>query len=155
MVSRRYQPGKRDNPPVNAGLDRQVVFVCQHGAFRSRIAAAYFNAAAPAGWEAVSAGVTPQSEVSERVVPLLAGTRAADEVDLGPPRPLADRADPRARIVAIDADVPGATTWLLSAEASSSDEALREEIQGRVLALVRELAAEGAGALPRSHTTQP
>ncbi len=116
---------------------QQIVFVCQHGAFRSRIAAACFNAAAPHGWSAVSAGVTPQSEVSERLVPLLAGTAAADYADLGPPQPLAHSAG--MRVVAIDADVPGATLWRLSAAASHSDEVLAEEIRHRVLALLGEL----------------
>jgi protein-tyrosine-phosphatase len=115
--------------------DRQVIFVCQHGAFRSRIAAAYFNAAPPDGWSADSAGVTPQTEVSERLVPLLAGTAAADYADLGRPRPL--RENPGSRVVALDADVAGATAWRLSAGAS--DEELREEIEQRVLALVHEL----------------
>ena len=41
-------------------MSRTILFVCEHGAFRSRIAAAYFNATGPAGWHAVSAGRDPQ-----------------------------------------------------------------------------------------------
>jgi hypothetical protein len=119
--------------------DQQVVFVCQHGALRSRIAAAYFNAAAPEGWSAVSAGVTPQSQVSERLMPLLAGTAEADYADLGTPNELGGSS--RGRLVAIDTDVPGAISWRLTAAASESDEVLRDEIQQRVVALIRELAA--------------
>ncbi len=36
---------------------RTVLFVCPHGAGKSRIAAAWFNGAASAGWWATSAGV--------------------------------------------------------------------------------------------------
>jgi protein-tyrosine-phosphatase len=116
---------------------RRIIFVCQHGAFRSRMAAAFFNAARPAGWEAVSAGLTPQSEVSERVVPLLAGTEAETFADLGNPRPLDPaRAD---RIIAIDAQLDGSEEWTTDAD---TDEAIRDQIRARVLQLVDELRAD-------------
>ena len=89
--------------------DRKVVFVCEHGALRSRIAAAYFNAASPQGWTALSAGITPQADVSPRLGPLMAGTGVERHVDAEPPRVLTLLAG--ARIIAIDADVPGAETW--------------------------------------------
>ena len=38
---------------------RVVLFVCAHGAGKSRMAAALFNAAAPRGWWATSAGQEP------------------------------------------------------------------------------------------------
>jgi protein-tyrosine-phosphatase len=116
-------------------MERQIVFVCQHGAFRSRIAAAYFNAAAPAGWRATSAGVTPQHEVSERLLPLLSGTDVEAQADLDPPRTVDGlTAD---RVVAIDADVEGAETWRTTAE---TDEGLRDEIRGRVREIVDEVS---------------
>jgi arsenate reductase (thioredoxin) len=114
---------------------KKVVFVCQHGALRSRIAAAYFNAMAPPGWCAVSAGVTPQSEVSTRVDPLMAGSDAMAFVDREPPRHLA--ATPGARMIAIDANVPGAELWSTGGASDESDERLRDEIHDRVRDLVR------------------
>lgn len=112
----------------------RIVFVCQHGAFRSRIAAAFFNSAAPSGWEAVSAGLTPQSAVSTRLAPLLAGTTAQHFADYSDPQPL----DPRLAdvVVAIDAPLEGAETWTTDA---TTDEALRDEIGHRVARLLEEI----------------
>jgi protein-tyrosine-phosphatase len=35
-------------------VTRTLLFVCPHGAAKSRLAAAYFNAAAPSGWHATT-----------------------------------------------------------------------------------------------------
>ena len=51
-------------------MTRTVVFVCEHGAFRSRIAAAFFNAASPSGWRGLSAGRDPLAEASPLLGPL-------------------------------------------------------------------------------------
>ena len=125
---------------VPAHEPRRIAFVCEHGAFRSRLAAAFFNRLRPDGWEASSAGLTPQSEVSVRVGPLLAGTGAEAFADLGKPSPL----DPLEadRIIAIDALVDGAEVWTTTA---SSDEELRDEIRLRVDHLVAELSHAPAG----------
>ena len=114
---------------------RRIAFICQHGAFRSRLAAAFFNSLRPGGWEAVSAGLTPQSEVSVRVRPLLAGTGAEAFADLSKPHLL----DPLEadRLVAIDAPLDGAEVWTTMA---SSDEELRDEVRLRVAHLVDELS---------------
>jgi arsenate reductase (thioredoxin) len=123
--------------------DRQlVVFVCQHGAFRSRIAAAYFNAMAPEGWAATSAGATPQGEVSERLVPLMAGTGTEGFVDLDPPRS-ADGLK-AARLIAIDSDVPAAETWSTSQGEPVSDAEVRDRIRENVAELVNRLGREPA-----------
>jgi hypothetical protein len=50
--------------------ERTALFVCLHGAAMSRLAAAYFNRAAPAGWHAVSAGVEPADTPSINMRPL-------------------------------------------------------------------------------------
>ena len=114
--------------------DRRVVFVCQHGAFRSRLAAAFFNADPPEGWNAVSAGLTPQSEVSVRLLPLLEGTSAESFADLGSPRPFdpaqADRA------IAIDVGLEGAERWTTSGEETE----VRDQIRSQVAQLVHKLA---------------
>ena len=129
-------------------MTRTVLFVCEHGAFRSRIAAAYFNAAAPKGWRAVSAGRDPQAEVSARLEPLLAGTAAAEHLENGPPRGV-DAVLPD-HLIAIDCALDGADLWVTEATA---DPALRDEIAERTGRLVRELAA---GPMPpREPTSTP
>lgn len=121
---------------VSQTAEQTVVFVCHHGAFRSRIAAAYFNAVAPAGWSAVSAGVKPQSEVSPRLGPVLVGSGAELFADTSPPRPL--DAVTGTRTIAIDADVPGAETWHMGGD-SLSDDQIGEHIRARVHHLVEML----------------
>jgi len=46
----------------------QVLFVCVHNAGRSQMAEAFFNALAPEGWQAISAGTQPTAEVNPMVV---------------------------------------------------------------------------------------
>jgi len=48
-----------------------VLFVCVENSFRSQIAEAYFNAYAPEGWKAVSAGLTPAENVHPNAVKLM------------------------------------------------------------------------------------
>jgi protein-tyrosine-phosphatase len=113
--------------------EKTVVFVCQHGAFRSRMAAAYFNAARPVGWRAVSAGLTPQSEVSTRLMPLLAGTDAASFADLDAPRPF----DPAAadRVITIDEPIAGVERW----RTGGTDVEVRDQIEDHVRRLLAEV----------------
>jgi hypothetical protein len=66
--------------------ERTVLFVCLHGAAMSRVAAAYFNRAAPSGWRAVSAGVDPADMLSPTAETLLAGTGAEEFLDRSPLR---------------------------------------------------------------------
>jgi len=115
-------------------MTRTLLFVCEHGAFRSRIAAAYFNAAGPLGWRALSAGRNPQLTVSARLGPLLAGTAAAEHLETAAPL----RADDIAadRVIALDCTRSGAEQWMTSA---GSDQALRDELAARVKVLAREL----------------
>jgi hypothetical protein len=116
-------------------VERTVVFVCPHGAGKSRIAAALF-AAAGGDWRASSAGLAPQEEVSEHAVTLLTGDPAGAWLDRSPPRSLSDvSADV---IVAIDCDVPGARRWVLAGSWPSP--AVREELRGLTEALARELS---------------
>ena len=112
---------------------KTVVFVCEHGAFRSRIAAAYFNACAPPGWRAMSAGKEPQPEVSTRVGALLAGEHV--QLETGAPRPFS--AVSGDHIIALDCDAPADERWSL---AGGNDKALRDEIRRRVVAFAKELS---------------
>ena len=81
--------------------------MCAHGAARSRIAAAWFNADPPPGWRAATAAGEEAAEtLNPRVGPLLAGLPAHRTLDTGPPRALA-AADTGDLVIAIDCTVPG------------------------------------------------
>src|SRR5215213_2352869 len=118
--------------------ERTIQFVCEHGAFRCRIAAAYFDALAPEGWSATTGGVTPQSEISERLLPTLEGTEAEQFVDTTAPR--AAREGVAARTIVIDADLQIADdAWRTSDGEPLTDDELREQIRRGVERLVRDL----------------
>ncbi|MFL6110909.1 MAG: hypothetical protein ACJ786_06105 [Catenulispora sp.] len=119
---------------------KTVLFVCPHGAGKSRIAAALFNAEAPPGWSATTAGIEPQDRVSVHAPRLLAGTPAEAHLDTALPRPLSAVAGP-VRTIAIDCRLDGAQAWDL--EQAVFDEAMREEIAGRVRALIGGLGGLG------------
>jgi len=118
-------------------VDRVVVFVCEHGAGRSRVAAALFAAAAPAGWRAASAGLRPQDQVSGYAAALLGP--AVSRLDNTPPQPLAEV--PGDLLVAIDCDVPGARRWTLRAEWPKPQ--VGDELRALTAGLVAELATDG------------
>jgi arsenate reductase (thioredoxin) len=120
-------------------MSERVVFVCLHGAAKSRIAAAWFNWAAPPGWSALSAGLEPDAVLSPTAGRLLAGTEAEPHLDPAPPRSLA-AVDQASRIIGIDCDPGGATDrWVL--DHGDFDAAMQDEIHRRVEALVTELSA--------------
>jgi hypothetical protein len=131
----------RDRP---ADPERTIQFVCEHGAFRCRIAAAYFDALAPRGWSSTTGGVTPQAEVSERLLPTLAGTEAEPFVDSSAPR--AAREGVATRTIVIDSDLPMAEDAWQTAEDGQSltDEQLREQIKRGVERLIADLPQEPA-----------
>ncbi|MDP9251776.1 MAG: hypothetical protein M3O80_02120 [Chloroflexota bacterium] len=113
---------------------KTVLFVCEHGALRSRIAAAYFNAAPAPGWRARSAGREPQAEVSPVLETLLTGTAALDVLERDAPRTVSADA---ARTIAIDCDEPADETWVL--QHREADAGMRDEIHHRVAALAADL----------------
>ncbi|MFI8829049.1 hypothetical protein [Streptomyces sp. NPDC053431] len=117
-------------------MDQVVLFVCAHGAGKSRMAAAFFNALAPAGWHATTAGIEPQTEVSIHAPRLLAGMDAEALLDHEQPRPIAEVPAP-ARVVAIDCALEGAERWDLGH--AEFDEGMRDEIRARVEVLAREM----------------
>ena len=87
-----------------------VTFVCLHGAGKSRIAAALFNASAPPGWHATSAGLQPQAEPSPAVEPMLTDEPAAlAELDHSNPGPLHDTG--HGVVIGIDCEVSGGQRW--------------------------------------------
>jgi protein-tyrosine-phosphatase len=124
-----------------------VVFVCQHGAGKSRLAAAWFNADPPPGWQATSAGIEPQTSVSLHAPRLLAGTAAAAHLDRTLPRPIADI--PAADLtIAIDCAVPDSVGWQLSN--AEFDDALADEIRRLVTELVQALRSNDQTPVNRS-----
>ena len=123
-------------------MTRTVLFVCPHGAGRSRMAAAFFNnAVSPeSGWRATSAGLDPDEVVGQTTVGLVQVTDAAAHMDMEPPRPIAAVPAPD-RIVSIDCDVPGGERWDLANEEFAVP--MRDEIRARAESLAHELAARG------------
>jgi protein-tyrosine-phosphatase len=131
-------------------MGRTVVFVCAHGAARSRIAAAWFNTDPPPGWYATTtAGEDPAEAVNPRLGPLLAGTSARAHLDDTAPRPYPAGADSDL-VIAIDCTVPGARRWNLTA--TEVDEAMRDELRDRVTVLTQALHA---GAVRDVHGHHP
>jgi hypothetical protein len=118
-----------------------VLFICPHGAGKSRIAAAWFNANPAPGWTATTAGITPQPMVSAHAARLLMGTPALAHLDHGFPRPLGAVPEP-ALVVAIDCPPTTATDarrWALTPGDFSA--AMAQDLRNRVEALVRELSS--------------
>src|SRR5215212_5742995 len=113
-------------------MSQVVLFICPHGAAKSRIAAAFFNRVAPPGWVAISAGQEPQAELGVTAIRLLAGSEAEAWLDHEPPRPIEAVAEP-AHLVAIDCQVPEAETWTLTQR--EINQTLRDELQDRAEAL--------------------
>ena len=95
-----------------SAVTRTILFVCEHGVFRSRVAAALFNALAPDGWRAVSAGRFPEGELSDNARRVLSGSTAEGCLEEGEAKSIESfsQAD---QIIAIDCDVPGASVWTL------------------------------------------
>ena len=138
MVS-SYSGGRA---PERDGADpdhvRTVLFVCEHGASRSRLAAAWFALLAPPGWRAASAGLEPAATVSPNAERLVAGPPAEGLLDRGRPTPLTEALVPAPTlVVAIDCPLPGAARWDLAAAEPTG--AMRDELAARTAALARAL----------------
>lgn len=118
-------------------MSQVVLFVCPHGAAKSRMAAAFFARIAPPGWAATSAGLEPGPELSPTAARLLAGTDGEAFLDTAPPRSVADVPAP-SRIVGIDC-VPDAVTDRWELGHTEFDASMRDEIRARVEALATEL----------------
>ncbi len=127
-----------------------VLFVCRENSFRSILAEALFNAHAPRGWIAESAGIRPGEGVSSTAVELLRDIGV--EPSRTEPRPLTEElTDKAARIVTFGClpDLsPGAREraedWTIPrthGRPPSERVAAREEILRRVLALIARLPA--------------
>ncbi len=122
---------------LEADAVRTVLFVCEHGASRSRMAAAWFTLAAPPGWRAASAALDPAGAVSPNAVRLLAGTPAEGLLDHTAPV-LLTAMPAAALVVAIDCEVAGAARWDLAVAEPCA--AMRDELAVRASALARALS---------------
>lgn len=126
-------------------------FACPHGAGKSRVAAAWFDAAGLPGWRAVSfACEVPDPAVSADTGRLLAGTDAEAFLDRSRPRArVAERVD-RAVVIdgaidgAIHGELPDTIVWRLTHRWPSAEAA--EEIRALVADLVADLTKRGEAA---------
>jgi len=118
------------------GRRRIVVFVCAHGAVRSRLAAALFNQLGHSGWWAWSVGLDPQSELGETARRLLEGSDAKAFLDTGPPHAL-DASSSADAVIAIDCRLAGSELWRL--ERADFGQPMVEELRRRVVELARRL----------------
>lgn len=125
-----------------------VLFVCVENTFRSVLSEALFNARAPAGWRAESAGVNPAAAVNPVVVGLLAEVG----IRLGPKTPrlstpaLVAKADRVVTFGCLDRCPPGARgkseDWPLPGATGKNLDELREirnELTRRIDGLIASL----------------
>jgi arsenate reductase (thioredoxin) len=137
----------------------QVVFVCEHGAAKSVVAAAYFNEAAAARGlpaRAIARGATPQESLSESAA---AGLRADGlTAGLAAPLPLtADDVRRSVRIVTFDCAEPAmqglramGDCWADVPATGSGYAAAREAIRAHVGRLVEGMARQSPADAPVS-----
>jgi len=132
-----------------------VLFVCIENSFRSVMAEAFFNARAPPGWRALSAGVDAEGRtLNPRVIPIL--HEVGLDVSRKTPQPVTpamirdawrvvtfhcvDRCPAGAIAKNEDWSIPGATG---KTEAQLRE--IRDEVERNVLDLIRRLPRAEAG----------
>jgi arsenate reductase len=125
-----------------------VLFVCVENTFRSIMAEAIFNAKAPAGWGAESAGVQPATAINPVVITLL--REIGIEVESKRPRRVTsdmterawrvitfgclDRCPPRTKGKSEDWPVPGST-----GRTDAQLKTIRNDLTRRVESLIQEI----------------
>ena len=161
LLLRVQQPQPRMPTRVlPAGLmdDRRVLFVCVENAGRSLMAEAIFNAAAPPGWVADSAGTRPATQPNPRTKPFLAELGLS--LPAHAPQALTiPQMDSAAMVVTMgcldDASCPAnlrrreLRDWALPDPAKLDDvgfRSVRDELRRKVTALIEELGAVGAAS---------
>ncbi|MCI4334134.1 MAG: low molecular weight phosphatase family protein [Thermoplasmata archaeon] len=144
-----------------------VLFLCVGNAARSLMAEAIFNAEAPAGWHAESAGTRPAAHANPRLAAMLAEIGLS--VPAHAPRAVTPEqsraADLRVSMGCLDDEscpaylaMGSIRDWALPDPARLDDAGFRRvrgEIQERVHALVRELTADGAPGKGSSSLPEP
>ena len=147
-------------------MARTVLFVCVENACRSLMAEAMFNAQAPDGWRAISAGTEPAKAPNPRTagmlrevgleIPAHAPQLLTGEMLRGSDRQITmgclDRASCPARLRDLDP-----TDWGLPDPAGLDDEGfrrVRDELADRVRRLAKELR-DGSPSRPRAVSVHP
>jgi len=140
---------------LNLGL---ILFVCVENTFRSQIAEAYFNAFAPEGWKALSAGVKPAENVHPDAIKLM----IEEGIDISYKRPrlltreLQENVD-MAVIVCSGSECPllfvdRVEEWGLPDPAKMSIEearVIRNLIKSKVFDLIERIREKGIEAIPK------
>ena len=143
---------------MKAPSERMVLFVCVENTFRSIMSEAIFNAHAPEGWHAESAGVQPAGAINPIAVELLREIG----VEVGPKTPrlvspgltarawrvitfgCLDRCPIGAKEKSEDWPIPGSTMGKDGALKSGEElHAIRAELQRRILGLIEEIKRSG------------
>lgn len=135
------------------GAGERVLFVCVENSGRSQMAEAFFEAMAPPGASAASAGTRPGS----RVDPVVADAMAEVGIDMSARKPKAltpDAASSASRVVGMGCMGGGGCPVLPGGAAQAADDwgiedpkglpiedvrRIRDEIRGRVASLVEEM----------------
>lgn len=133
--------------------EQTVLFVCVENTFRSIISEAIFNAYAPKGWRAESAGVRPAATINPVAIDLLNEigveielrkpglvtpemiTRAAKVITFG----CLDRCPIRAKEKSADWPIPGSTTGNGDLRNWNELRAIRGDLERRILRLIHEI----------------
>lgn len=128
--------------------EHMILFVCVENTFRSIMSEAIFNANAPKGWHAESAGVQPAESINPLAVQLLREIG----IEIGPktPRLVSNELTTRAwRVITfgcLDRCPIGAKEktedWPIPGSTGKSMEELRElrdELQSRIFNLIKEI----------------
>ena len=136
--------------PGAADVPQPVVFVCEHGAAKSVVAAAHFNRIAKElglPFRAVSRGTNPDPSVPDLVSEGLRADGAPIDVSFVPSLVSTVDTASAARVVTFDVELPmgiqssSVTNWSRVPAVSDGYAAARADIVRRVEALLRELEA--------------
>jgi arsenate reductase len=133
--------------------EQTVLFVCVENTFRSIISEAIFNAYAPKGWRAESAGVRPAATINPIAIDLL--QEIGIEIGLKMPRLVTpemiaratrvvtfgclDRCPIGAKEKSADWPIPGSTTGNGDLRNREELQAIRGELERRILRLIHEI----------------
>jgi arsenate reductase len=132
---------------------KTVVFVCEHGAAKSVVAAAHFNRLAQERGlkvRAISRGTVPDPSVPEFIRNGLKGDGAPVASSFVPTRITPGDAAAAVRVVTFDVQLPDdvkpaqATNWTGVPNFGDGYGPARSDIRGRVEALLRQLATESS-----------
>lgn len=133
---------------MDQSTECMVLFVCVENTFRSVLSEAIFNAHAPKGWHAESAGVQPAEAINPIAIELLSKVG----IGLGPKKPrlvspelvarawrvitfgCVDRCPIGAKEKSEDWSIPGST-----GKSTQELRAIRDELQRRILRLIGEI----------------